>query len=368
MKRWGLLTVVSLLLVLAAAGCGAASNPPPTSKPAANPPAAAPTQAAAAPTQPAAAAQPAAKPADGGKQITMKFGHGADPENPRHLGAVKFGELVKAKSNGRMIVEVYHSASLGSDEQMVEQLRSGVSQFAAPGSGTVAPLEPKLSVLDMPFRFKDFEQAWKILDGPLGQELAANLPQKDLRVLGYWENGFRNMTNSKRPINSPDDLKGLKMRVPNWEVSVAAFKAMGAQVTPLAWPEVYMALQQGVVDGQENPYANTAGAKLYEVQKYLSVTRHQYSPLTILVSEKFWKTLSAEDQKILQDAVKEAGAYQRNLVKDSEDKLLADLKSKGMQVNTPSDLKPFQDRVASVYEDYKPKMGDVLQKLLDATK
>lgn len=360
MKRWVFLTVVSLALLLLTLGCGAASTTPaPTTKPAANPPAASPTQ--------APAAQSAAKPAEAGKQITMKFGHGADPENPRHLGAVKFADLVKAKSNGRMVVEVYHSASLGSDEQMIEQLRSGVSHFAAPGSGSVAPLETKLSILDMPFRFKDFEQAWKILDGPVGQELASSLPQKDLRILGYWENGFRNMTNSKRPINTPEDLKGLKMRVPNWEVSVAAFKALGAQVTPLAWPEVYMALQQGVVDGQENPYANTAGAKLYEVQKYLSITRHQYSPLTLLVSEKFWKGLSADEQKILQEATKEAGTYQRNLVKDSEDKLLADLKAKGMQANTPPDMKPFQERVTTVYSDYKPKMGDILQKLLDAT-
>jgi len=344
MKRWSLLAAGFLLILLVAAGCGADANPA------------------------AQAAQLAAKPGDAAGQIIMKFGHGADPANPRHLGAVKFADLIRAKSNGRMVVEVYPSASLGSDEQMVDQLRSGVSQFAAPGSGTVAPLDPKLSVLDMPFLFKNYEQAWKILDGPLGQELVAGLPQKGLRVLGYWENGFRNITNSKHPIDTPDDLKGLKMRVPNWEVSVATFKALGAKVTPLAWPEVYMALQDGEVDGQENPYANTYGAKLYEVQKYLSVTRHQYSPLTILVSEKFWETLSAGDQEIIQDAVREAGEYQRNLVRDSEGQLLAGLKAKGMQVNTPPDMKPFRDWVAPVYEYYKPRFGDVLQRLLDATR
>lgn len=344
MKSWGVLPAVLLILVLVAAGCGAGIG------------------------SPTLASQTGANLATGAKQITMKFGHGADPGNPRNLGVVKFANLVKAKSNGRMVVEIYHSASLGSDEQMVEQLRSGVSQFAAPGSGTVAPLEPKLSVLDMPFLFKDYEQAWKILDSPLGQELVVSLPEKGLRVLGYWENGFRNITNSTLPINSPDDLKGLKMRVPNWEVSIATFKALGAKVTPLAWPEVYMALQSGEVDGQENPYANTAGGKFYEVQKYLSVTQHQYSPLTILVSEKLWKTLSTKDQRIIQDAVNEAGTYQRHLVKDSEEQLLADLKAKGMKVNTPPDMKPFRDRVASVYEEYKPKLGDVLQKLLDETR
>ncbi len=345
MKSWAVLTAVFLVLVLVAATCSSVGLNPPV------PP-----------------ARPDQKAAGGAQQIIMKFGHGAEQGNPRQLGATKFANLVRAKSNGRMVVEVYNAGSLGTDEQMVEQLQSGVSQFAAPGSGTVATLEPKLSVLDMPFRFRDFQQAWDVLDGPLGRELVANLPQKGLRVLGYWENGFRYMTNNKHPINTPDDLKGLKMRVPNWEVSIATFKALGARVTALPWPEVYMALQHGDADGQENPYAAIAGGKLYEVQKYLSVTRHQCSPLTIVVSEKFWKTLSTEDQEIIQGAVKEAGAYQRNLVKDSEARLLADLEAKGMQVSTPADMKPFRDRVASVYEEYRPRVGDVLQKLLDETR
>lgn len=300
------------------------------------------------------------------RELTMKFGHGADPENPRNKGAEKFAELVASKSDGKMKVEVFHSASLGSDEEMLDQLRTEVAHFAAPGVGTISPLDPELNVLELPFLFESFDQAWSILDGPIGQELGSGLPENGIRIISFWENGFRNITNSKRPINTPEDLSDIKIRVPNWEMSIATFEALGAQVTPLAWPEVYLGLQTGVVHAQENPYSNTWGGKLYEVQKYLSNTRHQYSPLPLIISEPFWNSLNEAEKNIILEAAEEARDYQRQLVIDDDEKLVKALAEEGMEVNDIPDVKPFQDKVQVVYDEYEEELGEVLEKIQKA--
>ncbi len=297
------------------------------------------------------------------KTITAKFGHGNNTSDAGHKGALRFAELVAEKTNGAIEIQVFSDASLGSDEDMVEQLQLNISQFAAPGVGTISPLAPDLNCLEMPFLFSSFEQAWAVLDGPIGERLVESLPAQGIRVLAFWENGFRNMTNNRRPIEKPEDLQGIKMRVPNWEMSIATFKALGAQVTPMAWPEVYLSLQQGTIDGQENPLTGIYNPGLYEVQKYLSITRHQYSPLPLLISERFWQSLSPEHQKAVMEAAHEAKTYHRGLIAADDESLEAELEKRGMAINHP-DTEPFRIKVQSVYEQYGDRFGDIVEEIL----
>ena len=301
------------------------------------------------------------------KPIILKLGHGSPFGDARDKGANRFAELIQQKTGGKVKVDVFHSASLGSDEDVLEQLQLGSTAFGAPGAGTVAKLQPALNVVEMPFLMDTWEQAWALLDGPIGKELTKDLPAKGIRVLSFWENGFRNITNSKRPIEKPSDLEGIKIRVPNWEMSVATFKALGAAVTPMAWPEVYLALQQGVVDAQENPLTIAWGAKFYEVQKYVSMTGHQYSPLPLIMSEKIWKDLAPEFQKAIEQAAAEAGAYQRQLTVENENNLLQKFLEKGMKANTPN-KEPFRKAVKVVYDKYQDKFGTWIKKCEDANR
>jgi len=301
------------------------------------------------------------------KHIILKFGHGSPPGQARDKGAHMFAQLVEKKTNGKIEVEVYPSASLGSDEEVLEQLQMGVTAFGAPGVGTIADLDPKLNVIEMPFLFDSWEQAWALLDGPVGKELIKDLPKKGIRVLAFWENGFRHITNSKRPIEKPSDLKGIKIRVPNWEMSIATFEALPSSVTPMAWPELFLALQQGVVDAQENPLTIVWGAKFYEVQKYLSLIGHQYSPLPLIISEKIWKKLSPEYRKAIQEAAYEARDYQRQLVVQNENTLLIKLLKKGMIANWP-DKGPFKEVVEPVYRKYQKRYGVWIKKVQEANK
>jgi tripartite ATP-independent transporter DctP family solute receptor len=300
------------------------------------------------------------------KAIQAKFGHGNNPTDPRHEAAVLFAQLVAEKTDGAIEVQVFPSASLGSDEDMIEQLQLNISQFAAPGVGTISPLAPDLNVLEMPFLFDSFEKAWKVLDGPVGQRLVEPLPPKGIRVLAFWENGFRNVTNGRRPIEKPEDLVGLKIRVPNWEMSIATFQAMEAQVTPMAWPEVYLALQQGTIDAQENPLTVIAQAGLYEVQRYLSLTRHQYSPLPLLVSERFWQSLSKEHQDAIMEAAHEAKVFHRNRIASDDERLVSELQAKGMIVSYP-DIEPFREKAQAVYKRYGERFGSLLDEILAGT-
>ncbi len=296
-----------------------------------------------------------------------RFGHGNEPGGPRDKAAHLFADRVAELTDGMIKVEVYASAALGSDEEMVQQLKDNISQFAAPGVGTISPEVPVLNVLEMPFLFEDFEQAWNFLDSPIVKKWVAPFPDKGYRVLAFWENGFRNMTNNLRPIEKPEDLKGLKIRVPNWEMSIATFDALGAQVTPMAFPEVYMALQQGVIDGQENPFTVIYVNNFYEVQKFLSITRHQYSPLPLLVSEDFWQSLSPKEQNAIKQAAEEAKKYHREAIKNQEADLLSKLEDEGMKVNYP-DMDPFREKASVVYEKYADEYGDALKQVQEFIK
>jgi tripartite ATP-independent transporter DctP family solute receptor len=266
--------------------------------------------------------------------MKLTLGHGAAPGNPRHEASVKFAELVKAKTAGRIEVQVAPSAQLGDDSAMVTALRTGALDMSANSQGALATVVPEYAAFGMPFLFSSLGQAWKALDGPLGKELADKTAEKGMVVLGYWDNGIRHMSNSKRPLLKPEDLKGMKMRTPPDAVTVDIMQALGAEAQQIKFSELYVALQQGVVDGQENPLMNIHASKLYEVNKFISLTGHKYEMTPFLMSKRSWDRLSEADRKALQEAAAEATALQRKLSQEADDKLVADLKSKGVQIST----------------------------------
>lgn len=300
--------------------------------------------------------------------MKLTLGHGAAPGNPRHEAAVKFADLVKAKSGGRLEVQVAHSAQLGDDAAMVTALRTGALDMSANSQGAVSAVVPEYAAYGMPFMFSSPAQAFKLLDGPLGQELAQKSADKGMVVLGYWDNGIRHMTNSKRPITKVEDMKGLKMRVPPDATLVDIMQALGADAQQIKFAELYVALQQGVVDGQENPLANIHASKIYEVQKHLALTSHQFQMTPFLMSKRTWDRLSEADRKALQDAATEATQLQRKLSQEVDEKLLAELKAKGVQVSTV-DKSAFAKATSAIDDKWlTTPIGPYLKKVIAAAR
>jgi TRAP-type transport system periplasmic protein len=300
--------------------------------------------------------------------VKLTLGHGAAPGNPRHEASVKFAELVKAGTNGRIEVQVAPSAQLGDDAAMVTALRTGALDLSANSQGAVANAVPEYAAYGMPFLFSSPAQAFKLLDGPLGKELADKSAEKGLIVLGYWDNGIRQMTNGRHPITRVEDMKGLKMRTPPDAVLVDIMQALGAEAQQIKFAELYVALQQGVVDGQENPLMNIHASKLYEVQKHLAMTNHQFQITPLLVSKRTWDRLSAADRNVLTAAAAEATALQRKLSQEADDKLLVDLKAKGVQVTTV-DKSMFAKATAKVEEKWvSGPIGPYVKKVIAAAR
>jgi len=295
--------------------------------------------------------------------VKLTLGHGAAPGNPRHEAALLFAERVKAKTAGRIEVQVAHSAQLGDDAAMVTALRSGTLDMSANSQGAMANVVPEYAALGLPFLFPDIHKAWQLLDGPIGEDLAKRTAAKGMVVLGYWDNGIRHITNSKRPIKVPADVKGLKIRTPPDTMTVDIMQALGADTQQIKFAELYVALQQGVVDGQENPLANIASAKLYEVQKYLTLTGHKYETNPFVMSKRSWDRLSPADQKIFTEAAAEATQVQRKLSREADEKLVAELKGKGVQIDTV-DRKAFVEATKPVYAKWSSgPIGEFVQRV-----
>ncbi|MBL8351909.1 MAG: TRAP transporter substrate-binding protein [Burkholderiaceae bacterium] len=298
--------------------------------------------------------------------LKLTLGHGAAIGNPRHEASVKFAEALKAKSGGRIEVQIAPSGQLGDDAAMVTALRTGALDLSANSQGAVANAVPEYAAFGMPFLFGSAAAAFKLLDGPLGKELADKSAEKGLVLLGTWDNGIRQMTNSKRPIAKVEDMKGLKMRVPPDATLVDIMKSLGAESQQIKFAELYVALQQGVVDGQENPLVNIHASKLYEVQKHLALTNHQFQMTPFLISKRSWDKLSDADRKAVTEAAAEATALQRKLSQEADDKLLADLKSKGVQVTTP-DKAAFAKATADVVAKWESAaIGPYVKKVVAA--
>ena len=300
--------------------------------------------------------------------VKLTLGHGAAPGNPRHEASVKFAELVKARTHGRIDVQIAPSAQLGDDAAMVTSLRTGALDMSANSQGAVANAVPEYAAYGMPFMFSTPAQAFKLLDGPLGKELADKSAEKGMIVLGYWDNGIRHMTNGKRAISKVEDMKGLKMRTPPDAVLVDIMQALGAEAQQIKFAELYVALQQGVVDGQENPLVNIHASKLYEVQKHLALTSHMFQMTPFLMSKRTWDRLAEADRKVVQEAALEATTLQRKMSQDADDKLLAELKAKGVQVTTV-DKAVFAKATSNVDDKWlATPIGPYLKKVIAAAR
>ncbi|ABE43403.1 TRAP transporter substrate-binding protein [Polaromonas sp. JS666] len=300
--------------------------------------------------------------------VKLTLGHGAAPGNPRHEASLKFAEVVKAKSAGRIEVQVSPSAQLGDDAAMVTALRTGALDLSANSQGAVAAAVPEYAAFGMPFLFANLPQAWKLLDSAVGKELADKSAEKGLIVLGYWDNGIRHMSNSKKPILKPEDMKGLKMRTPPDAVTVDIMQSLGAEAQQIKFAELYVALQQGVVDGQENPLMNVYASKLYEVQKFISLTSHKYEMTPFLMSKRTWDRLSDADKTAVREAAAEATALQRRLSQESDEKLVVDLKAKGVRIDV-ADKAAFEKATSKVDEKWLASpIGPFVKRVITAAR
>lgn len=280
------------------------------------------------------------------QERTIKFGHLNNADHPVSFGVKRFGELVAAKSGGKIKVQEFPASSLGNELQQQSALQGGVQEMSAPATTSLAGIVKEFGLVDFPFAIATFAQADALLDGPLGQALMAKLPEKGLVALGYWDLGFRNVTNSKRPITKPEDLDGLKIRVIPNPVFLETFRAFKANPVPMAFAELFGALESKAVDGQENPYAVILSNRLFEVQKYVSATNHVYAANIMLVSKRFWDKLSPVEKKIMNDAANETRNYQRLVSRAAAQKAVGELQTKGMLYNELSAAE--QDRMRQV--------------------
>ena len=293
------------------------------------------------------------------QERTIKFGHLNNPDHPVSLGVKRFAEVLAAKSGGKMKVQEHPASQLGNEMQQQSALQGGVQEMSAPATTSLAGIVKDFGLVDFPFAVASFEQADALLDGPFGQALLARLPEKGLVALGYWDLGFRNVTNSKRAITKPEDLDGLKLRVIPNPVFLETFKALKANPVPMPFAELYPALESKAVDGQENPFAVILSNKFYEVQKFVSATNHVYAANIILVSKRFWDRLSPAEQKAMTDAANETRTYQRETSRGAARRAVDELKAKGMQYNELSAaeqarmlqvVRPVTDRMAGGYD------------------
>jgi TRAP-type transport system periplasmic protein len=296
---------------------------------------------------------------------TFKFALQNPKGHPLEIGATKFAELVAAKSGGKIKVNIFPGGTLGGDAANVSALQGGTIEFVMLNSGILASQVKDFEVFDFPFMFASGKEADAVVDGPFGQKLHAKLADKGIVGLAFTELGFRNITNSKRPINTVEDLAGLKLRVIPNAINVDWVKAVGANPTPMAFPEVYAGLEQKAIDGQENPFSVILANKLYEVQKYLAVTNHQYNPQSIIFSKKVWDTLTPAEQKVLQDAATETSKFQRQVARDSAGTALAELKKTGIQVTefSPAEQAKLRDKFKPVIEKHGAAIAGTVAEL-----
>ncbi|MCG2592672.1 TRAP transporter substrate-binding protein [Ramlibacter sp. XY19] len=299
---------------------------------------------------------------------TIKFANQNAKGHPLVNGMDKFAELVDQKSGGKLKVNVFPGGALGSDQANVSSLQGGTLEMASMNSGIFASLVKDFSIYDFPFLFGNAKEADAVVDGPFGQMMHKKLEEKGLVGLGYYELGFRHLTNSKRAITKVEDIAGLKLRVIPNPINVDWVSALGANPTPLPFPELYAALEQGAVDGQENPVATIIGAKLNEVQKYMTLSYHQYNPQSIIVSKKFWDTLSPAEHKILQDAAHESIAFERAQSRAALATGLDSLKKSGMQITelAPAEVAKLRDKMKPVIAKHSATAGEATVKAMMA--
>lgn len=295
-------------------------------------------------------------PSDGGKRV-IRLGHIGFPDSPFDKGAQKFKELLEARFPDRVEVKIFGSAQLGEDKEMLEGLRLGTLEMHIPSS-VLHSVEPLFGMFDLPFLVQDRAQIQAIADGPVGEELQEKLLARGLVLLGFWENGFRMITNNVRPIVRPEDLRGIKIRTPKDPERVKVFRAFGANPTSMSYGEVFSALKQGVIDGQENPFSQIVPARFHEVQKYLSLSRHVYSPAYPLMSRQYFESLDEELKQGILEVAEEVGRYHRALGEEEDARYRVELEDQ-IEI-TEIDHAAFAAAAEPLYHEFNEKFGPEL--------
>jgi tripartite ATP-independent transporter DctP family solute receptor len=290
---------------------------------------------------------------------TIKAGIGLNELSPQYKGLQKFKELLEAESQGRFKVDLFANAQLGDDAKMMTSLRAGTLEMTCPSTAPIAGLDRKWQVFDLPFLFPNEEVADKVLDGPFGQKYMESLPAHGIIGLAFWENGFRQLTNSKVEIKSPADLKGLKIRTMENPVHLATFKALGANPTPMPFSEIFSALSEKTIDGQENPSTTNFLQKYYEVQKFTTLSNHFYTPFVFMYSKRLWDALSKDDQALILKVAKEAGTYQRQINRETMGEAVAGMEKAGMTVTrlSPEQHQAFVDATSDIAGQFEKDIG-----------
>jgi tripartite ATP-independent transporter DctP family solute receptor len=296
------------------------------------------------------------------KERTLKFGLNGPEGHPAVAGMKAFAESVAAKSGGKIKVQLFLNGALGSDQAVVSSLKGGTIEMAVMNSGILASEVKALEIFDFPFLFANEKEADAIADGPIGQKMHAQLQDKGIVGLSYWELGFRSITNSKRALNKVEDIEGLKLRVIPNAINVDWVKALGANPTPLPFPEVYAAMEQKAIDGQENPVSVIAANKFWEVQKYVTLTNHQYNPQSVIFSKKVWDSLSPTEKKIIDDSADAAAKNQRTQSRAALAANLELLKKNGMMVSqfTPAEVAKLREKMKPVIDKHSAAVGPIV--------
>ncbi|TCP96266.1 tripartite ATP-independent transporter DctP family solute receptor [Cricetibacter osteomyelitidis] len=300
-------------------------------------------------------------------EISLRFGYEAPRSDTQHEAAKKFNQLLKEKTKGEIKLSLFPDSTLGNAQTMISAVRGGTIDLEMSGSPNFTGLEPKLNVIDIPFIFKDREHVYKVLDGEIGQNLLKDLEAQGLKGLAFWDVGFREFSNSKHPVNKPEDIKGLKVRTNQNPMYIQAFSLLGSNPVPMPLAELYTALETRAVDAQEHPIGIFWSSKLYEVQKHLSLTNHGYTPLIVVMNKAKFDGLSPELQQAVLEAAKEAGRFQRDLNVKNEKEIIEKLRKAGVEVIETVDQMPFKAVIeADVRKSFIEKHGDDLVKQIDA--
>lgn len=290
-------------------------------------------------------------------QTVLKIGYATSATSHYGVGSTAFCDEIEKGTQGRYKCQQFPSSALGGEREMIEAVQLGTLDLVNTSTGPVGNFVPEVKIVDIPFLFRDYDHARRVLDGPIGQDILTKFPSKGLVALSWTENGFRHMTNNKRAIVKPADAAGLKMRTMENKVHMEGYRAFGIQPTPMAFPEVFGALQQGTVDGQENPIPVILASKFSQVQKHLSLTGHVYSPALIITSPRLMNKLSDADKKVFYEAAKKAAVAQRKKVNEDEDNGIAQLEKDGMSVVRKVDGQAFRDSLRETYAAYSKEFG-----------
>ncbi|WP_166626731.1 DctP family TRAP transporter solute-binding subunit [Jeotgalicoccus sp. S0W5] len=303
--------------------------------------------------------------------ITLSFANELPASHPWGISAEKFKETVEEESNGSIEIVIHNGGSLGSSGyEILEGTGLGTIDIGI-ASTPVSQMLPEFELLSLPYLFKNREDAWEVVDSEVGTEIMKGFEEQNLKHLAFWEDGYRQVTNNSRQIYTPEDFEGLRIRVPESTLRMDTFEALGSSPLPMSFSEVFTALQQGTIDGQENPLSVIENSSLYDVQKYLTITNHVYSPASLFINNEVWNELTNEQQDILIDAANEGRDLNRELNKEEGESLAMELEEKGMEVYTLSEeeMEVFQETTLPVYEKLVDELGgnsdEILKSILE---